>query len=202
MELPENLAIAPELTVQETHLSARELQAYRTWRQMGQPKLSPDNQAKFFSLFLKGETIEEIVRLNRGYSLGQIVEARVDGDWDARRERYLQDLLDNTRSLVQQTALESIRFVADQLAVAHKRHGEAARRYIQTGDETHLTGFTVESLKDYKSAVETFQKLTGQDNKQQVQHSGHVTVDSVAAEHRPLTPAEAANIIKLRVGKK
>jgi len=201
METEKDLDL-PDLTVQELCLSARELHAYRAWKGMAQPKLSPDNQARFFALFLKGESVEEIVRLNRGYSLGQIVQARVDGDWDARRDAYLQDLLNNTRSIVQQTALESIKFVADVMAAAHKKHGEAARRYIQSGDEKELTGFAIEGLREYKTAVETLQKLTGQEGKTRVEHSGVVTVDAVAPVHRPLTAGEASNIIRLKVGKK
>ncbi len=202
MEIPdEELALPNPLSPQEMRLSARELLAYRSWSAMAQPKLSPDNQARFFALFLKGETVEEIVRLNRGYSLGQVTQARVDGDWDARRDSYLQDLLENTRSIVQQTALESIKFVADIMAAAHKKHGEAARKYIQTGDEAALTGFAIEGLKEYKTAVETLQKLTGQDAKTQVKHE-HTIVDAVAPEHRPLSAEEASKIIRLKVAKK
>jgi len=190
------------LTLAEVRLTSRELLAYRTWKEMAQPRLSPDTQARFFALFLKGESIEEICRLNRGFSLGQVCFARVEGEWDEKRDMYLQDLLTSTRAIVQQTALESIRFVADVMAAAHKKHGEAARRYIQTGDEADLKGFAIDDLRAYKTAVETLQKLTGQENKVQSEVTHHHRVEAqIAPAHRPLNSKEASNIVKLAANK-
>ena len=201
MEIPAEQQI---VTVQtpESRLSERESIAYGAWKRIAatQPKLSPDTQARFFALFLQGATCQDIVSLNKGYSLGQIVQVRMEGDWDKRRDDYLEDLLNNARGLVQQTAMESIRFVADQLAAVHKRWGESAKRYVQDGDESKFKDFGIDGIRDYKTAIEVLQKLTGQENKpQEVHHSGEI---AVAPVRRPLTSKEAAGIVRAAVSVK
>lgn len=196
MELPpEEKELVPAPPSPESRLSEREGAAYRAWTRLSQPKLSPDTQAKFFALFLQGSTCEEITRLNRGFSLGQLVEARVEGEWDRRRDEYLEDLLGNVRGLVQQSHLEAVRFMVDQLAAVHKKWGDAARKYIQSGDEKDLKDFGIDGVKAYKTAVEVLQKLTGAENKPQEIRHYHTGEVAVASARRPLTSKEAAAIV-------
>lgn len=185
-----------QLIAAEAKLSSRELGAYRAYVGLGQPRLSPDTQARFFALYLKGETLEEIVRLNRGFSLGQLAQARIEGDWDVRRDEYLQELFAGARSVVQQATMESIRFIADQLSAVHKRFGEAARRYIQTGDDKDYKAFGIDDIRSYKTAVEALQKITGQDKKV-VEHHHDRHEGPVVDVNRPLKPEEAANVVRL-----
>lgn len=196
------LTVVPELTEAEARLAERELAAYRAWKGLAQPRLSPDCQARFFALYLKGESCEEIVRLNKGFSLGQICQARVDGDWDRQRDIYLQDLFNNARSIIQQSTLESIRFIADQLAAVHKKFGEAARRYVQNGEDEEFKAFGIDNIRSYKTAVEALQKVTGQDTKVERHEHHHEHAEApVAAAHRPMSSTEASNVLKFAAGR-
>lgn len=196
MELPEE-----NLTPAEAALTSRELSAYRAWKGLNQPRISPDTQAKFFALFLKGETCEEIVRLNKGFSIGQVCQARVEREWDRQRDEYLQGLFDNTRAVLQQATLESVRFIADQLAAVHKKWGEAARRYVQSGDDADFKGFGIDSIRSYKTAVEALQKITGADKKAVEHHHEHHDAAPVARADRPMKTDEASNVIKFAAAK-
>lgn len=191
------------LTPAEACLQPRELAAYRAWAGLKQPRLSPDNQVRLYALFLKGESCDDIVRLNRGYSLGQICQARVENEWDKRRDEYLQDLFAGVRSILQQSTMESVRFISDQLAAVHKKFGESARRYVQSGDDKDFNTFGIDDIRSYKNAVETLQKITGQEKKpEKVEHNHRHEVVPVAPVHRAMNSAEASQIIKSVVATK
>lgn len=197
--MSDEIAEVPKLTEAELALTPREYRAYRAQLSLGQLRLSPDTQAKFFALFIQGASVDDIVRLNKGFTLGQICQARVEGDWDLKRQEYIQELMISVKGIVQQSTLESIRFIVDQLAVANKKHGDAARKFLQDGDESRLKGFEIDSLKDYQRGIEILQALTGQGNQPQTLEVTHrvdqgpmpITID------RPLSPGEASAIIRL-----
>lgn len=200
MELQEAKPQLTPVEQAEARLTERERTAYRTWKGLGQPRISPDTQAKFFALYLRGESLEDIVRLNRGFSLGQLAQACVEGLWAEKRDEYLKDLFDSARAIVQQGAVESIRFLVDQLGAVHKKYGEAARKYIQTGDESDFKNFGIDNIRNYKTAVEALQKVTGADKKvehsHQHMHQGSDEAPITRAD-KPLDKKDAANVIKL-----
>jgi len=70
------------------------------------PPLSPAVQAQLFELYLNGSDTDEISRLNRNFTLGMIVGAKVDGLWDERKQAHIGTLLDTVRERVQQVQLE------------------------------------------------------------------------------------------------
>lgn len=127
-----------------------------------------------FQLFLQGNTCERIHNMNTGWHLGQIVHARVKGEWDRLKDEYLKDLLELTRVRAMQSTLESTNFVADMLAVANLDYGERLRRYMLTRNPADLGDLHINSLRDYKDAVALLQALTGQDKQQKV--AGEVVV--------------------------
>lgn len=186
-------------------LDDREISAFRRWQNSNQPALAPDTQAKLFALYLNGKTTEDIRRLNPQFSLGQIVHARVNGNWDELRQRHVEELLLGVKSRVQQITLESVNFVADLLAAANKVHGDKISRYLQTGNEKELGDLQISSLQGYKQAVELLQKLTGQDKQQKV--GGEITImhkadESMASVGKAPSSEEAADILKLLLGRK
>lgn len=144
-------------------LTQKEVNAYKTWQTANKQSIPASVNAGLFALFLQGSTVEEIQDLNPMYSLGEIVAARVHGDWDERREEHLSKLLDKVGKRVLQVTLESADFMADVIAVAALEHGEKLKRYIQTKNPAELGSFRVKNLKELKEAVEVLQKLTGQD---------------------------------------
>jgi hypothetical protein len=204
MDLPERTVDGQKdalrrIEIAESKLIARELAAYRLYSRLGQPRLSPSLQEQFFQLFLQGKTCEEIVRLNKGYSLAQIVTARIEGDWDAIRDEYIQNLLATSRGRYQQATLESVQFMADILAVANKKFGDAARLYLQTGDEKYLKHFQIENIHQYKQIIEILQKLTGVDQQKppsmqkvegDITHH-HVVEQPIPDVRKPMPPESA-----------
>jgi len=144
-------------------LNERELYAYNHFCSGQLPPIAPSLNAKMFGLFLQGRTCEEIRRLNQAITLGQIVAARIEGDWDRRRSEHLDRLLTETSLRVQQSTLETANFVCDLLAVADKEHGDKLRLYLQTGDKKDLGEFKIDSIFNLKQTIEVLQKLTGQE---------------------------------------
>jgi hypothetical protein len=180
-------------------LSKGEEYAFEYFQKSQQPPLAPSLNAKLFQLFLNGKNCEEIRRLNKDLTLGQIVWARIEGDWDQRRSDHLNSLLTETSLRVQQATLETADFVCDLLAVANREHGDRLRRYLQTGDQKELGDFKIDSIFNLKQTIEVLQKLTGQDRQQTVQHKGEVmhTAVPIPAANKAPSPVEAANVLKL-----
>lgn len=175
-------------------LTEREVLAYDHWRKTEQLPLSPSLNTKLFALFLQGKSLEEIRRLNIQLTLGQIVAARIEGDWDRRRDEHLDNLLNTATQKVQQTTFETADFLCDLLTVANKEHGDKLRRYIQTGDEKELGDFRITGLQSLKVAVETLQKVTGVDRQQKLTINGEVT-HRVEPTKKP-TSEEANEVLK------
>lgn len=178
-------------------LNERERRAYKSWCDSGDPQLAPSLNAKLFDLYLRGHCCEEIARLNNPHlKLGQVVAARVEGDWDLRRKEHLDRLLTSTSERVQQATMETAEFVCDLLAVANREHGDRLRRYLQSGDPKELGDFKITSLFGLKQAIEVLQKLAGQE------HAAGKVPEVPAQPARPQsaappTPQEAAKVLKL-----
>jgi hypothetical protein len=177
-------------------LNERERAALAFWRGSDQAALAPSLNAKLFQLFLQGKGTEEIRRLNPQLSLGQIVAARVEGEWDARRKEHLDDLLNETSTRVKQVTMETADFVCDLLAVANREHGDKLRRYLQTGDAKELNGLRVESFSDLKNAIAALQALTGQDKQKKLSISGEI-IHSEASEKKTPTAEQASAVLRL-----
>ncbi len=137
--------------------------------------LATSVQLQLFELYLAGRTFAEIRALNTQWGLGQIVHAGVMGRWNEHRAIYLDELFTRARDRARQVVSEAAEFIGDSLTAAHKQHGAAIRRYIQTGDADELGAFAIASPHQYKDQLEMFLKATGQDNVKRV--SGSVEVN-------------------------
>lgn len=180
----------------EALLTERELAAYRGFVRLNQPPMASSAQTKFFQVFLAGHNCEEIHRLNpNGFSLGAIVRARVENDWDERRREHQETLMSRVRERVQQITLETVERVANEMAASNKLINDRVLRYLQSGDEAELAGSGVGSMKHLKEMVELLQKLTGQDSKKQVggtvehRHVVAAAPASPVVEALPIIPA-------------
>lgn len=190
----------------ELYLTPKENEAYQKYVESGKPSLSPATSADMLRLFLLGHTCEEISKLNPGFGLGIIVKARIEHKWDQHKEEHLDALLADVRRLVQQTQVESVRFVADAMAAFQKMAGERFQKYVQTGDISHLGDFKDMGFKQYKDLLEMLQKLTGQDTQKKV--GGEITHRHVMQEaavpavrtDRPMKAQEADDLLKLIEG--
>lgn len=186
----------------EELLNTRELTAYRAYMRLNQPPMSPKLQAELYNLFLQGHSCESIASINHQFgnaSLGMIIRARLENEWDKKRQEYVQDLMENIGSKVKQTTMESANFVSDMMAAINKYYGSRYRKYIQTGNEEDLDGIELPSMTFYPKVVEMLLKLTGQDNNKRqiidgvVEHRHTLSSDSIP---KPVSPEEAALIIK------
>jgi hypothetical protein len=173
-------------------LTPEERKAYKLYIQKGDPPLAPGVQAQLYMLYLNGSSCEEIVKLNPNFTLGMVARAKVEGLWDDRRDTHLQNLFENVRERVQQVQMESVMFSADLLSSANKMFGDKLKRYIQTGDERELGTLRIDSLKQYRDAVELLLKLTGQDKKVEVSGQVKQTVEFTG----PMSPKDAAALLK------
>jgi hypothetical protein len=168
-----------DLAVAE-RLSPKERAAYEVYLANGNRNISPVTQAQFLALFLRGKSCDEICALNPSWPLGAIVKCRIEGDWDQRLADYREQLFTGVREKLQQIELESINFLTDMLAVAHKQQGDKLKRYLQTGNEDDLGEMKISSIAGYSKVLETVIKVTGQDREQTVTHQHSIKTDAVA----------------------
>src|ERR1700761_7167089 len=105
--------------VESDKLDEKELAALRYFQRSKQPSLSADTQAKLFRLYLNGKTTSEIHRLNPQFSLGQVVQAKIKGEWDRRYNEHIDELLKTTQQRVMQVTMESIQFISDVISAAN-----------------------------------------------------------------------------------
>jgi hypothetical protein len=183
--------MARDLAVVRTPLTAlteAERHALAYFQNSGGPPISPDTADKLYELFLRGCTCAEIRRLNPGFSMGQIVHARVANGWDHRKNEHDDRLLGEANPGATRISLEACEFVALQLAAAHRLNRDRLLRYMQTGNEDDLGDLAITSLRQYKDVVELLQKLTGQDQKMKVKGEvlhRHEVVGAPAQEGSP-----------------
>lgn len=183
-------------------LTIRERVAYEDYVQKGLPSIAPATQAQFLALFLRGKGCEEIHSLNSSFPLGAIVKARVDGDWDRRLEDYRETLLTGVQEKITQIEFESIGFLTDLLAAAHKQQGDKLKKYLQSGDPSQLGDLQITSIKNYKEVLELLMKATGQEKTQVVHHKidGAPTID--VSKLSSASSDQATEILKLLGEKK
>lgn len=160
-------------------LSPNERSALDLHLKNGDHPLSPKTSAEFLQLFLNGYTTSEIQKLNPGFKLGIIVNARIEHDWDKHKSEYINVLMTQTRETVQKSQLEAIRFAADGMTVYHKILGTAFKKYLQSGREEDLGDYAGQiNIRNYKEYVSLLMQLTGQDNAKKVSGEIHHTLES------------------------
>jgi len=137
--------------------------------------IAPSEQAKLFGLYLNGKSLGEIRRLTHpSFSLGQIVDAAVTGDWESEKRDYQSGLFQKTRERLQQIGCESLDFLADSLAAAHKQHGDNLKRFLISGNPNDLGAFGIDSVRKYKEVAELMLKMSGQDKASTLTVKGEV----------------------------
>jgi hypothetical protein len=126
--------------------------------------LSPNLAGGLYELFLNGSSCMEISKLNKGLAYGAILDSRIRFDWDKNREEYASDLHSKIRDKVIKAQLETTELMTSILTAANKKHGDKIKKYIQTGDESHLDGaLNIDNLNALTKITEGLMKITGQD---------------------------------------
>ena len=189
------------------YLTEKEARELRFHVKTKQPCLGKKKAEELQNLFNRGYSCQEISEANKGISLGQVVRARADFEWDDRRQQYILNLMREAKSTLQATQYEALRFLTDAMAVHHKMWGEKFRTYLQTGDQKELAGFEL-SGRQYKEMFEMLLKATGQDKSIVIhEHKGSVDVVQKAAMvvpmDRPIEAGESRSVLKQLIeGKK
>ena len=160
-------------------LTEREQFAFQKHLKERQYPIAPVTAIKMFELYLAGKSCEDIRRLNPQFTLGQIVHARIEHEWDRQLKEYRDSLYSNARKYMEQVVMETTLTMGRILTAKNRVYEEKIAKYLQTGDETHLADLGLGGIDGYRKVVETLQKLTGQDQ-----------VKSVKGEiiHRPGVP--------------
>lgn len=156
-------------------ISNKERAAYEEYVRKGNQNISPSTQAQFLALFLRGKSCEEIQSINTGWPLGAIVKCRIEGNWDTKLEEYREQLFTGVRERLAQIELESVNFLTDMLAAAHKQQGDRIKKYLQTGNEDDLGDMKISSIGAYSKVVELLLKTTGQERQQTIQHNHNIS---------------------------
>ena len=152
-------------------LSADERSAYQRFagylRRGGSESypLAPDVNARLFDLYLRGRSLREIMRLGAGaYTLGQVVHAAVEGQWDRRRIEVLDEMILGAAETARRAAVEGVEYLADSIAAAAKIQRERVSKFLRTGDMDDAPD--VASVATFAKLVESLVKLTGADRTQ------------------------------------
>ncbi len=193
---------AKELAVRAAvgRLTERELYAYKVFCDSRTPPLAPSTAGRMFEAYLQGQSCEDIMKLVPGIQLGQIVHARVVGDWDKKRDEHLERLLTTLRGRVEQAELETVDLFVNLIAASKKVIAEKVKRYLISGNEEDLKGVPVAtSLKEWNALVQLMKESTGQNVKKvegRMEH--HVSYDPAPVPvNKPFSPDEAANAIEV-----
>jgi hypothetical protein len=173
-------------------LTPRELDAYKYFVRTKQTQIADKTADEMYALYAQGTSCDEIRKLLVGFSLGQIVGARVIFGWDERLAGERAALVTEVPARASQTQLQNVDFLGKLLTATHKQWSDKLQRYIASGDESLLVGLPMpKNIKDLSALVELFLKSTGQDKKR-VEVTG-----TVLHEHKgPVSAAEARNILK------
>ena len=157
-------------------LNPRELKAWEYWSNSKEAPLAQSLQLKLFELFMCGNSCEAIRKLNPNLSLGQIVHARVEHEWDRQLQEHLEGLYGGIRARLTQVTLETSMTVANMLAAKNKLYQDKLLKYIQSGDESYIQDIGLGGIDGYRKLVEILQKLTGADQTRTVNVTNTHTV--------------------------
>lgn len=168
---------------------------------IGRHPLSPDTAAKLFELFLNGSDINEIHRLNKNFPYEAILWARIKYDWDKLKDEYAFNLTNQVAQKVIKASLETTSLLTDMLAVAHKKHGDKLKKFLQTGDESDLgDALSIDTIHGLLKAVEGLQKVTGQDRTHNINKKEVVNLN-VSVQGVPQVGDDTAKTIIAAVAK-
>lgn len=131
---------------------------------LGYAPVAETTSDRFFKLFLRGLTCEDIRQLNPGFQLSQIVECRVNGRWDERRQAYDLQLVTDGREAMARAQMEAALLAADMLSVASMMQRERLHKYVISRNEKDLEGMDYLSLKTIARNLELLLVATRQES--------------------------------------
>lgn len=199
--------------IEKLNLTTREKEAYEKYVNKEGHALAPKTAVELYQLFLVGYNCEEIHRLNNALDLGLIVKARIDYNWDLKKQEYMDSLLTGVNEKVKKAQVEAVDFSTNLMSVYHKMWNDKFKKYLQSGKEEDLGDFRNITYKNYKDNIEMMMKLTGQDVTTKSNVSGEIihthktegkdVIDAQAIDiNKPISPDDASSLLKMLDPKK
>lgn len=149
-----------EEKIQQYRMSKAEEKAYREYCTSNDPPLPPELQEQLFRVYLNGSSCEKIWKSNKeAFSLGALVAARVEGDWDGKIQDNASDMIAATLGKVARARLESINLLADLISATVQVETDKIAKFTQTQDPNQLGILRIEGLKGLTEAVTVLEKL-------------------------------------------
>ncbi len=152
------------LLTASTYLMPHEQEALFAYIRSGGKQAPASVSQSFFELFFNGCSAEDIHALNESYSVQSIQWLRIAHKWD---ETAQVTIIRNNQLLagkINKAQTDAAMLMSDMIAVATKKHQAMLRKYLQTGDETHLTGImTLDNPERFAKMVESLIKLVYRD---------------------------------------
>lgn len=163
------------------------------------PEIALVTAQKFFELFLGGEAVEEIHRLNPTFPMAAINWLRIKYDWDETKSKHMVALQRQVADKVLKAQLEATSLYSDLISATVRRYGDKIKKYLQTGDEKELgDSIAIDSLFQFTKTVEALQKVTGQDRNIKINKQETLDVNlSVKTEGPALSPEASAKILSI-----
>ena len=146
-------------------LNPKELEAYRFFVKENQMQVAEEQADHLFELYCNGSSCDEIRKIVKAYSFGQIVACRVMGDWDKRKLDKQLAIKTVVPGQADVTLLESQEFLGDLIIATSRKFSRQLKGFIATHDERLLEGLPIpKTIKDYQILLDTFMKASGQDD--------------------------------------
>lgn len=151
-----------EEKIQQYRMSKAEEKAYRAYCNGNEPPLAPELQEQLFRAYLNGSSCEKIWKANKEtFSLGALVAARVDGDWDGKIKENATEMIAVTLGKVARARMESINLLSDLISATVQAETDKIVKFTQTQNPEDLGMLRIEGLKGLTEAISSLEKLVG-----------------------------------------
>jgi len=114
---------------------------------------------KLYELLMVGCSFQEIQQQHPQYPLPKIILTAALKGWLRDRDKMMGSLRDRVQAKVVKSVIEQVDFLTTMLSVVNAEHLETMRKYILDPANNPKPAVRVESIKEYKEAVETLHKL-------------------------------------------
>ena len=189
-----------------TYLVPEEQEELKRYLADGGRPLAVETAARFFEMFLAGNTIDDIKNVNKSFPRASINWCRLKYGWDQRKDDCILALQEKTKEKVIRAQLETTSLVSDLLIAASAKHGDSIKRFLMTKNPADLPKeLDIDSVTNLLRLSDGLLKLTGQDKIVKVQgniNSTQTTVNENKTTVEIKTPAgmsakAAAEILKI-----
>jgi hypothetical protein len=140
-------------------LTPVENKAYEDWTAKNQPAMAPTTAANFFTLFVEGYSMEQMIKANPSWKLGCVVDARIRYKWDERLQQHIEEVHRQALERMSKFKSEAINHILDTLTVVHQVNRDAMMKYIQNPIEENIPDSGKLTTREYKDLLESLERV-------------------------------------------